>query len=306
MYHLATLFPFLHKIRIPVTRDQVLLIMAAINEIFLGIDICLAHYLSGTVVPEEWIPIYYGPAAGIILIVAVIILMKNRNVGSIIITLIMIGSIFVGLLGWYFHLLRATALSGPLEDQVSLALLVWAPPFVAPLTFGLVGLWAITALWKEDPLDSGRIFFIFGVESRIPFSKTRAYALMVGLGILACVVSSALDHARSGFENPWLWVPSGVGIFAMISALMLGFIEKPSKGDLIVFMASMTALCLVGVLGSYLHISADLTSQGVYVPERFIRGAPFLAPLLFADMGGLGLIILMDPANKVKEKPKPD
>ncbi len=302
MYHLATLFPILRRIRIPVTRDQVLLIMAAINEIFLGIDIYLAHSLSGTIVPEEWIPIYYGLAAGVILIVSVVILMKNRNVGSIIITLIMIGSIFVGFVGWYFHLLRATALSGPLEDQVSLALLVWAPPFVAPLTFGLVGLWGITALWKEDPLDSGRIFFIFGVESRLPFSKTRAYALMVGMGILACVVSSTLDHARGGFENHWLLVPVGVGIFAMISALMLGFIKKPSKGDLWAYLISMLALCLVGVLGAYLHISADLTSQGEIVYERFIRGAPFLAPLLFADMGGLGLIILMDPADKPKKE----
>ena len=46
-----------------------------------------------------------------------------------------------------------------------------------------------------------------------------------------------------------------------------------------------------------LHIQTNLTSQGTIVGERFLRGAPFLAPMLFANMGMLGLIALMDPVE---------
>jgi hypothetical protein len=66
--YLEVLFPRLSKIKIPLTRDQLMLIMAAINEIFLGIDIFLAHMLSGTIVLREWIPILFGPIAGLLLL----------------------------------------------------------------------------------------------------------------------------------------------------------------------------------------------------------------------------------------------
>jgi hypothetical protein len=59
----------------------------------------------------------------------------------------------------------------------------------------------------------------------------------------------------------------------------------------------MLLMILVGVIGSGLHISQNLTTQGVFVGERFLRGAPFLAPLLFANIGAIGLIALLDPAE---------
>jgi hypothetical protein len=60
----------------------------------------------------------------------------------------------------------------------------------------------------------------------------------------------------------------------------------------------MVLLIAVGVVGSVLHINDNLTSRGVFVVERFIRGAPFLAPLLFSNMGTLGLIALLDPVER--------
>ena len=54
----------------------------------------------------------------------------------------------------------------------------------------------------------------------------------------------------------------------------------------------------VGLVGLLLHIGEDLTTGGVVVTERFLRGAPFLAPMLFADMGTLGLIVLLDPRER--------
>jgi hypothetical protein len=75
----------------------------------------------------------------------------------------------------------------------------------------------------------------------------------------------------------------------------------------LVFLVSL----VVGVLGAYFHIVrgslpsapvgqqiADLTSQSVIIPERFLRGAPFMSPLLYANMGLLGWLVLLDPLEE--------
>ncbi|HDS30489.1 MAG TPA: hypothetical protein ENN67_05530 [Firmicutes bacterium] len=294
MYHLATVFPIIRKVRIPVSRDQAMLIMAAINLIFLGIDIYLAHSISRTIVPNEWIPIIFGPIAGALVLFMILISLRWKNFSSIVLTIIFMLSIAVGLLGFYFHIMRGLAPSGPPGEQVSIPLLVWAPPFVAPLTFSLVGLWGIASAWKEHPPESGTLQLIGKARFRFPISKSRAFFFMVGLGILACVVSAVLDHARAGFQIRWLWFPVITGLFGMVSALSLGFISKPKHSDLVIFVIAMCLLILTGVLGSYFHFDSILTPQGLFVMERFIRGAPFLAPLLFADMGGLGLVMMMN------------
>jgi hypothetical protein len=63
----------------------------------------------------------------------------------------------------------------------------------------------------------------------------------------------------------------------------------------------MLLMILVGFTGLGLHIAENLASGGVIVGERFIRGAPFLAPLLFSDIGAIGLIALMDPLERSTE-----
>ena len=77
--------------------------------------------------------------------------------------------------------------------------------------------------------------------------------------------------------------------------------DRPSRGDIIVYVSAMVLLLITGVVGAVLHIQEDLTAQGTFVLERFIRGAPFLAPLLFANMGTLGLIVLLDPRESPTE-----
>src|SRR5512143_2688208 len=71
MYHLATLFPPVQRIRrLPLSRDQLMLLMAAINEIFLSVDVYLAHSTSGPLKPNEWIPVIFGVTAGVLLLLA--------------------------------------------------------------------------------------------------------------------------------------------------------------------------------------------------------------------------------------------
>jgi hypothetical protein len=178
---------------------------------------------------------------------------------------------------------------------VNLDLIVWAPPILGPLTFCLVGMLGISAVWIEDPPDSGVLRLLGGLRVRLPYSKTRAYQLLVGLGCLATVISSVLDHARTQFTNPWLWMPTVVGTFATVVGVGLGLLDRPSRADVWTFVGAMAAMLVVGLVGSYLHVQDNLTAEGAIVGERFIRGAPFLAPLLFCNMGALGFLTLLPP-----------
>lgn len=298
MGYLAIAFPRLEGRRLlPLSRDQLMLLMAAVNEIFLAIDIYLAHNLNGTIRPREWIPILFGAIAGVMLLLAGVVALRYRRAASVGASFVLIASIVVGLLGAYFHVVRAilpTALPG---ERVTIPLLVWAPPIIGPLIFSLAGLWGVSAAWEENPPDSGRLRLWGDLYLRLPFSKTRAFLFMVSLGTLATLLSSVLDHGRAQFENPWLWPPIAVGIFATVVAFGLGLVDRPTRGDVATYLAAVVLLLLVGVVGFVLHIRFDLTTLNEIVLERFLRGAPFLAPLLFANMGMLGLIAILPPRN---------
>lgn len=297
MYYLAVLFPALKGKRLPLTRDQLMMLMAAVNLLFLAFDIFLAHNLNGTIRFREWIPIVFGTAAGILLLFTGLIAIRWRRTAAILATIVLVASIIVGILGAYFHIVRATLPTAPLANRVSIYLLVWAPPVVGPLIFSLVGLWGVSAAWIEDPPDSGTLRLWGERRVRLPLSKTRAFLLMVSLGTLATLISSVLDHGRAQYENPWLWIPIAAGVFATVVAAGLGAINHPNKGDILIYFASMVLLILVGLIGFWLHIDFDLTAQSEIVIERFLRGAPFLAPLLFANMGLVGLISILDPSE---------
>jgi len=298
MYHLATVYPAVRRFRIPFSRDQMMLLMMATNELLLGLETYLAHRISGTITRYEWIPIIFGPVSGVLLLLAGAMALRKRSLATVIANLVFLASIAVGLLGAYFHIYRALQPLAPAGERVSIPLIVWAPPLLGPLTFALVGLLGISSAWIEDPSDSGRLFLLGGRRISLPYSKTRAYFFMVSMGSLATVISSVLDHARTNFTNPWLWVPTGVGFFATVIAAVLGILDEPRRSDVLTYLVAMMLMVMVGVLGTGLHIARNLTEQGTIVDERFIRGAPFLAPLLFADIGSIGLLVLLDPNEK--------
>jgi hypothetical protein len=83
-----------------------------------------------------------------------------------------------------------------------------------------------------------------------------------------------------------------------VVALVLGALSSPRRADLVVYVVAMVLLVLVGMTGVVLHILHNLAQENTIVVERFLRGAPFLAPMLFSDMGAIGLVILLDPREK--------
>jgi hypothetical protein len=297
MYLLAETFPFVRTLsrRLPFSRDQLMLLLAAVNEIILGVDIYLAHNMNGSIRGYEWIPVIFGPVAGVLLLVAGLVALRRRSLANLLGTLIFIASVLVGLLGTWFHLHRALLLDAPSGQIVTTAVLLWAPPLIGPLTFCLVGVLGISAAWQEDPADSGVLTLLGNKKLKMPLPKTRAYFLMTALFILATLLSSVLDHARTNFANAWLWAPTFIGLFAMVVTLAMGSFSRLERGDVITYIAAMLLMMGVGLLGAALHTNFNLGDLGTYLDERFLRGAPMLAPLLFANMGLLGLIVLLDP-----------
>jgi hypothetical protein len=77
----------------------------------------------------------------------------------------------------------------------------------------------------------------------------------------------------------------------------MGFIARPTRTDLTTYTAAMLMMIGVGGVGFLLHANTNLIALGTVIVERFIRGSPLLAPLLFANMGLLGLLVLLDPAE---------
>ena len=131
----------------------------------------------------------------------------------------------------------------------------------------------------------------------LPYSKTRAYIFTVGMGTLAALVSSVLDHARTGFDGAWLWYAAALGVFGIVVPVAFAAMDRPSRMDMFTYIAAMFFLTVTGVLGSFLHIRSDLVFEHTVVIERFLRGAPPMAPLLFSNMGMLGLIALIAPES---------
>jgi hypothetical protein len=280
--------------RLPLSRDQLMLLMAAINEIFLGIDTILAHNESGTVVPREWIPILFGFTAGLLLLLAGVVALRNRPLASLLATVTLLASVVVGCLGAYYHLARASLPGAPAGERLTLDLLVWAPPVLGPMAFAMVGILGISAAWVEDPPGSGTLVIWRNWRLHLPYSKTRAYYFIVGMGIVAAVVSSVLDHARTGFTLWSVWFATAVGIFGMVVAVTMGAINRPSRSDYYTYIGAMVLLMVTGVIGGWFHVQADLATGNVIVLERFLRGAPFLAPLLYTNMGMIGLLALIN------------
>ena len=288
--------------RLLVTRAQLMLLMVAMNLAFLGLDILFAHGMNGTLRFYEWVPVVFGPIAAVLLLVAGAIAFRRRTAAILLTFFVLAGSLIVGLIGAYFHIERAFPPGGAQDANVIVRILVFAPPVIAPLTFSLVSVLGVIAVAYEHPADSGNMIMPGFFSWRVPFSKTRQYFIWVGLGILATLLSSVLDHERVNFENARVWIPTIVGVFAAVTCITMGLIESPNHGDYITYVFAMVAMIMVGVLGLWYHIEVDLTSRGTIVVERFLRGAPFLAPMLFADMGTLGLIILWPIRDTVEEE----
>lgn len=290
-----TRIPGIGELRLPVTRNDLLLLMVVFMQIGLGVETYLAHLISGSIKPGEMVPIVFGPAAGLLLLVALALRLRRRSIvlPSLMIIAVAVASVIVGIVGTAFHwdrVLPPQSVAGGLRWDW----LVFAPPVVGPLSFAGVGLLAIVAVLEDTKPESGKLTLPGVITFNTPLPQTRQFLWLVAFGLYAATLSSFLDHGRTSFENVFVWTPVILGLFGSITTTVMAVYERHTKSDYLTYFWVMILMILLGVLGLGLHINADLPEGASnIVLERFVRGAPVMAPMLFALIGAFGLITMI-------------
>lgn len=244
-------------------------LFVTVNLLILAADIYIAHSVNHFRKPAEYIPLYFSLAAPVALAIVIALRWLGRihapwrDVGYLVGWL----SILVGLGGVLYHLESRFFL-----DR-TLASLTYAAPFAAPLAY------------------SGLGFLL--LVNRMVAARTAEWARWIMLltlgGFFGNFVLSLTDHASNGFFARTEWIP------VLSSAFATGFLLVPiilpvSRRFLDLVLMVMIAQALVGVMGFWFHLQANLVEPGASLWDRLVNGAPPMAPLLFPNLVGLALI----------------
>ena len=108
----------------------------------------------------------------------------------------------------------------------------------------------------------------------------------------AAVITGAeifLEHDRASFGNRMMWLPVGLTPF-VAAAGVAGVLDRRAAKTVLPVVSA--AAVVNGLQGTYLHIRGIAQRPGGW---RFARyntemGPPLFAPLLFAMVGGMGLL----------------
>ncbi|MGA2281604.1 MAG: hypothetical protein ABSG80_15025 [Verrucomicrobiota bacterium] len=260
-------------------------LFALFNLAGLAPDIFLAHSINSFRAQSEYIPLVFSLAAPLLLIPAVWSLAQSRlqlwrGLGHF------VGwtSVIIGITGLVLHL------QSQFFQQWTLASLVYAAPFAAPLAYTGIGLLLIMNRMVDQEGPDWPHWVIF---------------LALG-GFVGNFVFSVTDHAQNGFFRQTEWIP------VISSALAVGFLIVPlmmrvTRAYLRTCAVVMVLQVMVGIAGFVLHVNADLHAVGPTLFERIVHGAPIFAPLLFPNLAllaGIGMWVLYQklPATESVEK----
>lgn len=293
----TTRIPGIGEFNLPLSRNDLMLILVAFNMAGIGFETYLAHLISGGIKPAESIPVFFGPIAGAIVFVALFLRVRHQAYTSA--TLIIIGvsalSVVVGVLGSSFHWERALAPSYLPGARLRWDWIIFAPPVMAPLAFAGIGLIGILAALEDTQPETGQLTLPGVLSFKAPLTQTTQLFWLVALGLAAATLSAFLDHGRTQFEDVFVWIPVFLGTFGSVLTLLMALYARRTRADYFIFFWTMVLMIWVGVMGLGLHFNADLPEgpDGGINAERLIRGAPIMAPLLFANMGALGIISMV-------------
>jgi len=245
-------------------------LFALFNLAGLAPDIFLAHSTNFFRHRTEYIPLVFSIISPILLMPAAVLLARGkldwwRKLGYV----VGWGSVVIGVAGLVLHL------ESQFFQQWTLASLVYAAPFAAPLAYTGIGFLLIMNRMVDSETAEWPLWVIF---------------LALG-GFLGNFIFSVTDHAQNGFYRHSEWIP------VCSSALAVGFMFVPlimrvSRSFLRVCALLMVAQALIGFLGFALHLHADIHGVGSTLFDRVVFGAPIFAPMLFPDLVFLASIAL--------------
>ncbi len=248
-------------------------LFAVFNLVGLAPDIFLAHRMNYFRVPAEYVPLAFSLLSPLLLVPALVCLVRARVQAWRVLGYMAGGmSVAIGIAGLVLHL------ESQFFQRQTLASLVYAAPFAAPLAYTGLGLLLIMNRMVAAERWEWPLWVIF---------------LALG-GFVGNFIFSVTDHAQNGFYYPTEWLP------VWSSALAVGFmivllVRRVSRGYLRICAVVMLLQTGVGFLGFIFHFTADLHGVGPSLFDRVVYGAPVFAPLLFPDMvllSGIGLWVL--------------
>lgn len=279
VFHLA-------RVKLPIEKNRLLLLLVGVNFMFTALDVALAHAVNDFHPAYELIPIVFAPLAAASCILAAVRPQPGRLVGLVHVALMLLG-VGVGVLGTAFH---ANEALNPL-GRLTWIWLTFASPILAPLAFAGISLVGLYAIFREVEGQPG-LLEVPGLGTfRAPISRERHFLWLVGLGFGASALTSIIDHGQYGY-NLYKLIPIAYGLFATSVVLTLAVRRAWSRADELTYVWTMLAAFAVGTLGFAFHLSGDLAETGQLSLERVLVFAPVLAPLLFCDLGMLGLIVV--------------
>jgi hypothetical protein len=249
-------------------------------------DILLAHSVNLFHARMEYVPLVFSLAAPLALIPAVWALARGRlrlwrALGHAVGWL----SVIIGITGLVLHL------ESQFFEEATLASLVYAAPFAAPLAYTGIGLLLIMNRMVDVEDDDWPLWVIF---------------LALG-GFVGNFIFSVTDHAQNGFYRQTEWIP------VVSSALAVGFLIQPllmtvTRVYLRLCAVVMLLQATVGLLGFYFHAAADWHGVGATLFDRVVYGAPVFAPMLFPDMvllASIGLWVLYQRLPPISSRVSP-
>lgn len=284
IFHIAS-------IKLPISKNRLLLIFVGVNLMFTGIDVALAHSINNYIPFYEWIPILYFPFGSLSCLMIAFQSQPKKWTALLHITFMIIGFL-IGVLGTAFH---GFAVLNP-AGYLTWAWIVFGSPILAPLAFSGISLLGLYAITEEINNEAG-VLKVPGLGTfKAPISRDRHFLWLVGLGFVSSTITSIIDHAQYGYSF-YKMIAIAYGLFASSVVIYLAISKEWTKGDENVYFWTMIAAVVVGVLGFGFHLSADLASTGSLSLERILAFAPILAPLLFCDLGMLGLLVVAEESK---------
>jgi hypothetical protein len=255
-------------------------LFVTVNLAILAGDIVIAHSVNHFGKTAEFIPFYFSLASPIVLVVLIALRWIGgfqspwRDIGYLVGWL----SILVGLGGVLFHLESRFFVDRTLKS------LTYAAPFAAPLAYTGLGFLLLV----------NRMVAVRSAE------WARWVILLALGGFFGNFVLTLTDHASNGFFAPTEWIPVISSAFAT-GFLIIPLVMRVTRRFLDLCLVVMIGQALVGVLGFWFHLQANLVEPGISLWERLVNGAPPIAPLLFPNLVGLALIGLWALIPHVEE-----
>jgi hypothetical protein len=255
-------------------------LFVTVNLAILAVDIVIAHSVNHFGRPAEYIPLYVSIIAPVVLVVLIALRWFGgfhspwRDMGYLVGWL----SILVGLGGVLYHLESRFFLDTTLKS------LTYAAPFAAPLAYTGLGFLLLVNRMVE-----------------VRSAEWARWVILLALGgFFGNFVLSLTDHASNGFFARTEWLPVISSAFAT-GFLIVPLIMQVTRRFLDLCLLVMIAQALVGILGFWFHLQANLIEPGHTLWEKLVNGAPPLAPLLFPNLVGLALIGLWALTPHIEE-----